>query len=613
MPLPVLNRLTFEPTGQTLTIDDYFNPIHNHEYPETMMSRARSGTMLISDILLIAKQLLTTESLDELLPCIAQNLSGNRNHETKTILREIYGMLPDDSKHLLFFTRVVYHESPETGLYIYRIYLRYPEQISYSEVYCESVINTLSLRVNLDGRFVVPQSSADAFQAWLPTAIETVYRRFTALASDNVNVSDSFVPSFINFLYRYASGQNCFYPQGDANNFPVSFDMTSPARLARYMSEGCRITISLSAGATKLTFTARPAPGDRRVVERVLNYSANVMDYLPYTIQGPKEPKAVLYGVELEANSDYEPKQLIDAQKDLFFIMKQDSSVYGAKRYNYELVTVPASLKAHKRLWAEFFEKIDYHKFDTSKDTGNGMHVHIDRKAFSKSHLNRLTWFITNPANEDFILAISERPTKRNLDEWARMPNHSHLPSKISAARNATGTNGGIRGAVHYKANKTVEIRLFKGIVSYATVVKNLEFVDSVFHFTQVTSLSQLTLRNYVAWLNATPANKYQMLKAFLAEIKLDDMLSGSDIVEHIWTLRTEHLVAEKLNKAPFKVTNAHVTYLNKKRRKRVFILKNGQIQCVASSGGLLAKLDKSVQQKQTRGAASFSMSDFAA
>lgn len=615
MPFPVLNKTDFSRTDIFLLPTDYFHPIINDEFHETLLVSAQRGTMTLSTAMTIAQNLLCDESLEDVLHYIAQHNCGGRATAILSVLRTVYNELPEDKKWLLFYTKLSFGGETNTGAVTYSVSFRYPYRVSYNESYCDTITVPASLHLtyNTAGVLDVVAASLEPFRQSLSTAIIAASNHFEQHSGSVISWTDSMAPSLVGLTYRYAVGASLFYPDGDQYNFPVHFDWASPAVIRNYIRDGIGITLKLNNTGTKITFSARHKPGDRRMIERVLNYSANVFDYLPYTIKGPKEPAAVLYGVELEANGDYTPKELIAAQKDLFFIMKQDGSIHGSKTQNYELVTVPASLKAHKRLWAEFFEKIDYQKFDTSKDTGNGMHVHIDRKAFKNSHLNRFTWFITNPANEDFILAISERPTKRNLEEWARMPNHFAHASKLKAARLASRTNDGLRGAVHFKRDKTVEVRLFKGIVSYATVIKNLEFVDSVFHYTQQTVLSQLSLKHYLAWLAETPKNKYQLLKAFLAESKTPDYIAASEVVDLVWSLKTEHLVAEKLNKAPFKVSNVHVTYLNKKRRKRTFVLKGGKVECIASSGGLLAKLDKSVQQKQTRGAATFAMTNFAA
>lgn len=615
MPFPILHRDTFEPTGVMLEPNDYFNPLHNAEYnyPGTQMTRL--GFIKIGDAITIAKNLIHEESIETLISYIGKWYSGSNSPETRNLLYYAYEQLPADQKWLIFYCRIAYAGESLDQIQNYQFSFRYPERVSYGESSMNgaAVSPHIPCKFDMFGTLEITDPGKAILDVELPRAYAIAETNLHNFSEMLVSWNDGSIPGIIQTVYKYSQGGAVFHPEGNAADFPVGYDYTTPAVLRTYLNDGYRVTLKLHPNGAKLSFSVRHNAGDRRALERVLNYSANIFDYLPYTIKGPKEPQAVLYGVELEANGDYEPKDLIRAQKDLFFIMKQDGSVWGSKRYNYELVTVPASLKAHKRLWAEFFEKVDYNKFDTTKDTGNGMHVHIDRKAFKRSHLNRFTWFITNPANDDFILAMSERPNRTNLDQWAGRPNHLDHPTKLKAASIAERSNRGIRGAVHFKHDKTVEVRLFKGIVSYATVVKNLEFVDSVFHYTLHTALSQLSLKHYLAWLEATPKNKYQMLKAFIAEIKLVDTVAAAEVVDLVWSTKAEHIIAEKLNKAPFKVSNTHITYLNKKRRKRTFILKNGIVQCVAASGGLLAKLDKSVQQKQTRGAATFAMTNFAA
>lgn len=622
MPLPVLKRDDFTPTGQTLPISDYFNPTKNPEFYQRIPSRAINGTMKVSEIEAIAKALATPEAIDDLIPLLFRNYNISDTPMNRAAYRAVYDLLPEDQRWLIFWTPVYYQSEPVRNVYKYQVHFRSFENVAYHEIGITKTniilyITGTSNPFDSDCFFSVTPAHCEQFLVDVTSNQNTTSKMlhdFSSFADSDVNYNDGNCPSIIGILFRYASGTSCFFPHSSRDNMPVVADWTTPHQLKTYYdNEDYRCSWEFSSNCTRLVYNVKPKAGSRSSISRILNYSTNVFDYLPYTIKGPKEPAATLYGVELEACGDYTPQELVAAQKDLFFIMKQDGSIFGNKRNKYELVTVPASLRAHKRLWAEFFEKVDYTKFDTTKDTGNGMHVHIGRSAFSKTHLNKFTWFIVNPAHEDFILLVSERPTKNNLKEWAPTPNMFGWVSKITASQVAASANNGIRGAVHYKSNKTVEVRLFKGIVSYATVVKNLEFVDSVFEYTRQTPLCQLSLRNYLAWLDATPKNKYQMLKTFFTEARVPTLLLGAELTEYLWSADQDHVLEDKLNKAPFKITNAHITYLNKKRRKRIFILKDGRVICVRNNGGLLAKLDKSMQQKQTRGAATFALSEFAA
>lgn len=612
MPLPVLDHIIFEPTGQILSPSDYFNPTINTNFaPAARGSNGYNNLISLSDYCKIGNALCTPESKDDICTLLTK-FQGDAVY-LKQVFETIYDAIPENYRYLLFNLAFNAVRENSNRTYTFNARFLFPIDVIYNEPIRDQ--KKIDFAISFQDRndptsfSLTDEQKAHIANVITRESLEGIDNYYGRLADRVINTNDGVIGSLIRIIYNYSNNKQCYYPTGDRDSFPGSWDWTTPKLISEYIADGYTVTFSFT--SNKLLFRVLPKPGDRRPFERLMNYSANVFNSLPYTISGEREPSAPLYGVELEANGEYTVTDLIRAQKYMFFICKADSSIYGAYANNYELVTVPASLKAHKRLWAEFFEKVDYAKFDTSKETGNGMHVHISRDAFSKEHLNRLTWFITDPANFDFILAVSERPSAKNLQEWARTPVYSS-PSRCYASRNATHTNRDLRGAIHYKGSATVEIRIFKGIVSYATIVKNLEFVDSAYEFTRVTGLSQVSVHNYLSWLFATPKNKYVMLKTFFQELRVEDLIYISRLNAYIFGLSNDSQIADKLNKAPFKVTSAMITYLNKKRRKRTFVLKDGKVTCTFRNGGLLAKLDKSAQQKQTRGAATFTTTSFA-
>lgn len=604
---------TIHPHDQRFALDDYFNPFLNPYY------RHGSGTTITEDRGCITigylKNILTTLTnhvdLRSLLSFLISLYLGDEYVDRLLpVYKRFYDLLPEDKKYLIFSFYCDYplHENGR-------------EHASVTFTYLATVSDNYIIRGHLNGSLVYSQSSTyDTYteisnsNANYPTieafvdalANQNAFNTFDLYHDKLFQWYDDYNPGLVRAILGYILNQKIYH--GLSQNDRGINDYTPWDLFNRFSSSHSAVTFCWEEHWIRAS--AIVTNENRGLIERVLNYSTNVLDLLNYSIRGPKEDKATLYGVELEACSDYQPKEIIDAQKALFFILKQDGSITGSKPERYEMVTVPATLKAHKRLWAEFFEKIDYEKFDTTKDTGNGMHVHIDRKAFkSKAHLNRFIWFVTNPANYDFIYLLSERPSKNNLVQWAPFPNYDIRRSKIHNCRIATSRNSNMRGAVHLKSNKTVEVRLFKGIVSYATIVKNLEFVDSIFEYTRTSTLVQMCLGDYLAWLSATPKNRYATLKTFLQEAKAEKLIIGATLEEYLWYTDNPQEVYKKLLKAPFAVTNDHVTYLNKKKRKRTFVIKNGQLQCLVTSGGLIAKLDKTVQQKQLLSSKTFKLS----
>jgi hypothetical protein len=340
-------------------------------------------------------------------------------------------------------------------------------------------------------------------------------------------------------------------------------------------------------------------------------YNQNVLDVLKYRIE---DRPVRTFGVELEVSTDLTPQQLIEAQKELFFICKDDSSIRGSKLYKSELVTVPATLKAHKRLWASFFDSVDYDKFDTTADTGNGMHIHVSCLRMKPSTIEKMMWFMCRPENQDFLFQISERPERKQYDQWAKTPLFSNYKSRYIAQKDVYRQVTAMRGALNYKkmAN-TLEFRIFKGFFSYATVVKNLEFADSVCEFVIEANKNQLLPLDYLNWLNKQPNNRYSTLKTFMNEQDFKQAIISSQLRQLLWNgyAQSTQQVYDKLKKAPFAITQDHITLLNKVRKKRVFVLKNGKLECLSLSGAKLSGMDKVLAERLSRGSATFALKHY--
>ena len=622
MRLPVLNTNTSAPTPLSFEAAEYFNPTINPYFDaEHLNGVAREGCITLQQSVSISKAILALNDIEELVPSIASRyVSSISPNILNPLYRKVYDILPEDKKYLIFSTvfhpngSIRTHADGITKDYSFFITMYYPIAVSYLEVQKSNYKFDFEVTLDAVSNTSFTEAQTTALTQALANIPNLIDESFKTFSNNYIYSVDRMVPHIVNLIYTYTNDNIMYAPKGNEDDFSVAFDYYRPSMMLRFLTDdNLAITFNFPSPHNIVTFTEAPAEGNRKKFEKIFSYSTDVLTKLPYTIKGPKEQASTLYGVELEANSKYPAREVIQAQKDLFFLLKQDSSIFGEYSNNYEMVTIPCTLRAHKRLWAEFFESIDYTKFDTSKSTGNGMHVHIDRKAFSKKHLNKFTWFFIAPGHSNFIFLMSERATKEDLNKWAGIASVStHSYSKYyRAARSASTINRG-RGAVHYKGSKTVEIRIFKGIVSYATIVKNLEFVDSVVEYTRWESTDQISLSRYFFWLdNHTPKNKYELLKAYYAEFKLEPYVTAAELDKLLWGITREDLIVKKLNSAPFKVTNAHITILNKKRKKRTFVLKDGVVTSLVKNSGVLAKLDQLAQKKQTRGAATFLSSSY--
>lgn len=379
------------------------------------------------------------------------------------------------------------------------------------------------------------------------TSIKEAYGQ--TKSSNAFRITSGKMPAFVkyNFLrkvfLRGNSGTEADYYTFDGQYFENS-------RILGYVDSNSTFSVTdtnrwtncISNTIWKMKYTY-DGPVRRERLYTTFSYSTNVMNILGEKfISEPKEFKPPFYGVELEMSTDYSQRDLIDATEEPFFILKSDSSISGNKSRVYELVTLPMSIVAHKKRFAHFFSNLDYDTFDRSITTTNGMHVHISRAAFNdtkgkdtESHLRKFSYFFINPSNYQFLLAVSER-TEDSLQRFSPIPRPSthDIANHKALFKQSTGCWG--RGAINVTSGKpTVEVRLFKGIVSYATIVKNLEFTDSVFFFTQQATRSTLTLHHYLNWLKLQPANKYKTLREFYRRINVTSFVKESNLLEEIF------------------------------------------------------------------------------
>lgn len=343
---------------------------------------------------------------------------------------------------------------------------------------------------------------------------------------------------------------------------------------------------------------------------KVFSYATDVCSLIPGMVTSEREtpsgkkyrrsPGEPLYGIELELSCSHQVSDIINSQEFPFFICKRDGSITGSQPMLYECVTVPMDRRSQRVAWGKFFSHFwdeatnSYAGFDNSTNTSNGMHIHISKDSFfqkdkdseaheverDNGHLQRFTWLVVDPLNNEFITAISERG--ETLGEYARVPGFGRLTRK-QAFQCCVEECREFRGAVNIRglSSKTIEVRIFKGIVSYATLLKNLEFVDAAFWFTQTCSYQQLTVKNFIGWVNSQPKTKYKALKLFLA--KMDQgIITRIGLTQRFVGCRSEEEALEMMKKLNIKGDQVLLDYLNKKfktkRNTHPFCLIDGEI-----------------------------------
>lgn len=185
-------------------------------------------------------------------------------------------------------------------------------------------------------------------------------------------------------------------------------------------------------------------------------------------------------------------------------ILKADSSIGP---HGFELVSVPATLGYHKEL-------LDNHFFDTTNKFHNrlqatercGIHVHIDKRAFSPLSLGRFVSFINSPQNSKFITLMAGRAPNTYCSRMdVKQANRHGVNQGASIAKNISLTKANPhmpRNAVNCQQEKTIEVRIFKSTTNKNNLIRKLEFCESLVKFCrQPMSNQQLTVYDYVEFL----------------------------------------------------------------------------------------------------------------
>ena len=291
---------------------------------------------------------------------------------------------------------------------------------------------------------------------------------------------------------------------------------------------------------SKLKVKSMLSYANRSELYKKFEYSTNVIDIVGWKRPREEVIDETLYGIELEVSTDYPEKTLIDSFPEIFALVKKDSSITGSKSNMGEIVTIPTTLRQHKKMWASFFKNLNEDMFDCMDKHNNGMHVHIDREAFDKDtmHLKKFCWFFGNPANHKFLFDISER-TQDSQQKYAKFITAPGISKPTGTVKkgNLSFVNAerahrqsDKNTALNLGKSATVEVRLFKGIVSFASIVKNLEFVDSLMEFTRYHNYKDMNLAAYLKWLSSLHTTKYRTLRYCVEEMDIESLVKEAEI-----------------------------------------------------------------------------------
>ena len=197
------------------------------------------------------------------------------------------------------------------------------------------------------------------------------------------------------------------------------------------------------------------------------------------------------------------------------WIVKHDSTV------DLEYVSMPMTLRA----WRAGLELTDYlfQSFKVASEWSKafygpcGGHIHLDKDVFNNTY-QYYAFLSMHYDNPKFIAAIAQRPIDRD-SQWCYLQKPNEFAKYAKHKLQSPS-----RGAVNV-SNSTIELRYFRSNLKVDRLLKNLEFAQSLFHYTSQLTYQDIArdkahnLKYYLLWVKAY-RNTYSNLFKYLVERK---------------------------------------------------------------------------------------------
>ena len=232
--------------------------------------------------------------------------------------------------------------------------------------------------------------------------------------------------------------------------------------------------------------------------------------------------KVPFFGIELEVecnDSDmgYYAEEIshYGGYPEKFFYCKEDGSLSNG----FEICFMPMTFNAIKKLdlYEAIFKYRGTSKLQSYNTSTCGIHIHINREAFSDHHLFKFISFIHE--YKSLVYLISQRKNVKELNSYSRFNNgykdrakremvssirrkkadykdRQRVPKKGSSA-----IYGDKYVPVNLQHTNTIEVRVFKGNLLEESFLKNVEFVDSLYHYTKSRPIYQLKVKDYLDFI----------------------------------------------------------------------------------------------------------------
>jgi len=204
-----------------------------------------------------------------------------------------------------------------------------------------------------------------------------------------------------------------------------------------------------------------------------------------------------LYGNKLASMIGLLGKGLTNNEELLY--VKSDSTC------DNEIVSHPFTWKYFNKygykVFQTLFKMLRRDSFRSHKASDSGMHVHVSRNSIKPTTLYKVLSLVYNEDYYKLILDISQR-RESALEEWAKPKLGGYLLENVKRPFSFLSDDTNYReireyldrsSAINLHPRHTIEFRLFRGTLNYNSFLKNMDFVRSVLHWGDVTSLKEAT------------------------------------------------------------------------------------------------------------------------
>jgi hypothetical protein len=252
--------------------------------------------------------------------------------------------------------------------------------------------------------------------------------------------------------------------------------------------------------------TCSRCPRSRRQAVPIHEAHAKVVDVLGKSRYGEEAKDRVYFGIELElevSNSTQDDDVFQEACEGIlealgrdFIILKTDGSLGEG---GVEINTLPCTLKVQKEKWENFFARKPS-GLTSWKNNRCGIHIHITRAPLGMLTIGKMTVFLNDPANKEFIKQIAGRYDT------------SYAKMKV---KKITDTAGEDRyEMLNLTSSRTIEMRIFKGTLNKRHFLADVEFAHALVHFCKTTSIRYLDTPKFMQFLRINRKD-YPNLYAF--------------------------------------------------------------------------------------------------